>query len=146
MTSGSITRDVYLNRITGPATSGSSLTLRVVGTSQQRRIPSTRVTPQLTPLVGASVTIEQNRRRITQGATDKSGSFSASLKPGTYQLEVTHKGYDVHRAALILPAGRVSRQITLKPKTPTLSEPLRLQSVPETPLVPLRRLELLPSK
>ena len=74
------------------------------------------------PLIGASIRVVGNNSIATQSATD--GSYSLSVKPGTYALEVSYISFQTQRITdvTVKDNGNTPLNIAMKAETNTLSQ------------------------
>src|SRR5690606_27809250 len=74
------------------------------------------------PLIGASIRIVGNNSLATQSATD--GSYSFSLKPGTYTLEVSYISFQTQRITdvQVKENNNTPLNIAMKAETNTLQQ------------------------
>lgn len=114
LSSRSVSRDVTLRRSSPPRTRVErSVTLEVSEIIGKPAKPGAQ--PPTRPIAAAGVVVTQDRRRIAAGSTGKDGIYRLRLRPGTYQVEVTHRGYRTVRQSLTVAARDVRQSLTMIP-------------------------------
>ena len=67
------------------------------------------VNASLTPLAGATVTLEQGTRVVAKATTDAKGAFRfTGIAPGEYTVRTEHAGFPTATRTLRVPAGATS--------------------------------------
>lgn len=67
----------------------------------------------VSPLANADVTILQKGKQIATGRSDRVGRYTVQLKPGLYDIQVTHDGFVPGQAEVALTTMPESREIVL---------------------------------
>lgn len=104
-------------------TGDDALTLTLV---PKAKVPSLRLvvldekTQQ--PISGARVRVSRGADSLAGGTTGVEGTFQADLAPGSYELEVNHKGYFPHTQTVSIQA---SQQLTIVLKPAEVGQILR---------------------
>lgn len=112
LSSRSVSRDVTLRRSSPPPTQVErSVTLEVSEIIGRPAKPGAE--PPTRPIAAAGVVVTQNRRRIAAGSTSNDGIYRLRLRPGTYQAEVTRRGYRTVRRSLTVAARDVRETVTM---------------------------------
>ena len=86
-------------------------------TQQPGRISGKVVDDRGEPLIGASIRVAGNNSIATQSATD--GSYSLSVKPGTYALEVSYISFQTQRITDIVVKDNSNTPLTISMKAET---------------------------
>jgi hypothetical protein len=123
LASGKVMREIYLKRSAAATPSQiptlppqdvvATLAVQVFG-AQARNELSLRA-PAMQTLGGAQVKILQNGSLAASGQADQAGRFLARLRPGAYQLYVSHPSFRMHQEGVALSGSGASRRVVLEP-------------------------------
>jgi len=116
---------LVLSRTGQPGPAGLlPLNVRVMqrGATPLSRLPT--VAPGGTiPLPNADILVLQNGNPVARGRSDSKGQYSTELKPGQYDLKVTHAGFVPGFAQVSLTTRGESREIVLTPTSQPDQQP-----------------------
>lgn len=104
---------LVLNRSAEDAPEQLALNLRVMQRAEPTRGLRGSVMGGMSPLPNAAIVIRQQGQIVAQGRSDQSGHYSAKLKPGLYDVKVTHEGYVPGQVDVAMATAAESRDIVL---------------------------------
>jgi hypothetical protein len=90
-----------------------ALNLRVMQTAGAARGVRGVIAGGTSPLPNAAVAIVQQGQLVARGQSDQAGRYSVKLKPGLYDVKVTHEGFVPGQAEIALTSAAESRDIVL---------------------------------
>jgi hypothetical protein len=77
----------------------------------------------MSPLANAEISITQRGNQVAAGRSDRAGRFTVQLKPGQYDIHVSHEGFVPGQAEVALTTMEESREIVLTREAPPDDQP-----------------------